>query len=136
MIDDVSARLDARRHNIVRQIPCFAPRNNANRMERELTPEALGRGRAVIATCAVACLAAPAFAAEPSAAQPVEAVFTGDTSFGESYQDRLASQGREPVLRTRGYDYMIDAIAPLLGGAALTIVNLETPLTDHFPSPF
>lgn len=63
-------------------------------------------------------------------------LFLGDTSFGENYSDRLASQGREPVLRTRGYDHMIEQFAGILAGADFTIANLETPVTDRFPSPF
>ena len=72
----------------------------------------------------------------PAESRPVSIVFAGDTSFGESYHDRLASQGREPVLRTRGYEYLIELLAPFLEDSQLTILNLETPVTDRFPSPF
>lgn len=66
----------------------------------------------------------------------IRIVILGDTCFGESYQDRLASQGREPVLRTRGYDHMIRDFADILSESDFTIANLETPVTDRFPSPF
>ena len=60
----------------------------------------------------------------------------GDTAFGESYHDRLASQGREPVLRTRGYGHMIEVFADYLSDSDFVVANLETPVTDRFPSPF
>jgi len=69
-------------------------------------------------------------------ADPIEVLLLGDTSFGENYHDRLASEGREPVLRTRGYGYMIANFAPILAEADFAIANLETPITDRFPSPF
>lgn len=68
--------------------------------------------------------------------ETIRILFLGDTSFGENYHDRLASQGREPVLRTRGYDHMIELFGGLLADADFTVANLETPVTDRFPSPF
>lgn len=85
------------------------------------------------ATLLFALAAAAAVAREPEAT--FEILLLGDTSFGENYQDRLAAVGRESVLRTRGYDYLIGAFAELLGGASLVIANLETPITGLRRSP-
>lgn len=68
--------------------------------------------------------------------QSIKIVILGDTNFGESYQDRRASKGRENVLQTRGYDYMIQEFAAFLADADFTVANLETAVTDKFPSPF
>src|SRR5262245_53659421 len=113
-----------------------ARRSHESVMKIARTPRRRDGMRCVIAACIAAWMTPAAVAAESVATPRVEIVFAGDTSFGESYQDRLASEGREPVLRTRGYDYMSDAVEQLLDGASLVIVNLETPITDHFPSPF
>jgi len=63
-------------------------------------------------------------------------LLTGDTSFGESYQERLEAKGRENVLKTRGYAYTIAQMAPMLRSSNLNIVNLETTVTDCITSPF
>jgi hypothetical protein len=57
-------------------------------------------------------------------------MFGGDTSFGENYQAWLERHGRVNILRTRGYDYCLEKLAPLLKKADLAIVNLETPLVS------
>lgn len=79
--------------------------------------------------------AAPVSAQDMSSSHPTKIIFLGDTSFGESYQDARASKGFEPILRTRGYDYMIARFAKILGNADFIIANLETPVTETFPSP-
>lgn len=63
-------------------------------------------------------------------------VIAGDTSFGENYQAREEERGRENVLRTRGYAYTMEKVAPLLRSANLVIANLETVVTDIETSPF
>jgi poly-gamma-glutamate capsule biosynthesis protein CapA/YwtB (metallophosphatase superfamily) len=85
---------------------------------------------------AVLCQAYSAAKADDGQGQSIRLVILGDTSFGESYQDRRAGKGRENVLRTRGYDYMIQAFAAFLTDADFTVANLETAVTDKFPSPF
>lgn len=66
----------------------------------------------------------------------IDLLFLGDTSFGENYQDRLAQKGKENVLKTRGYDYSIEAFAEIMGNTSFVIANLETPITDLPESPF
>ena len=92
----------------------------------------------LMAAIATACAVLAPVSAQENGDQDhsIEIVILGDTSFGESYQDRLASQGREPVLRTRGYDHMIGNFAAILSDADFTVANLETAVTDKFPSPF
>ncbi len=85
---------------------------------------------------ALLCLAHAAAHAGEDRDPSIKVLLLGDTSFGERYQDRLASQGWEPVLRTRGYDYMIETFAAILDEADFTIANLETAVTDRFPSPY
>ena len=76
---------------------------------------------------------ATATAAEPPG---FNVLLLGDTYFGESYHDRLASEGRDPVLRTRGREYFIANFTEILASADYTVMNLETPATDRFPSPY
>lgn len=85
---------------------------------------------------AAVCYAYSAAKANDDQGQSIRIVILGDTSFGESYQDRRASKGREHVLQTRGYDYMIQEFAAFLADADFTVANLETAVTDKFPSPF
>ena len=59
----------------------------------------------------------------------------GDTSFGESYQERREESGRENILKTRGYDHSLSALRTVLERADFTIANLETPVTDIDASP-
>ena len=66
----------------------------------------------------------------------INVLFLGDTSFGENYQDRLMAQGKENVLKTKGYDYAIETFTELLHDASFVIANLETPITDLRDSPF
>ena len=63
-------------------------------------------------------------------------IYLDPPSFGERYQDDLASRGYEPVLRTRGQDYMIGEFSGILRSADYTVANLETAVTDRFPSPY
>lgn len=62
-------------------------------------------------------------------------LFLGDTSFGESYQERREESGRENILKTRGYDHSLSAVRTVLERADFTIANLETPVTDIDASP-
>ena len=66
----------------------------------------------------------------------IDIVFTGDTSFGENYLERVDQKGRENILKTRGYQYSIENFSDFLQQADLVIANLETPLTDLPESPF
>ncbi len=63
-------------------------------------------------------------------------VFAGDTSFGENYQEDRERRGKDNVLKSKGYDYTLANFESTLAGADLTIVNLETPVTDLRKSPF
>jgi poly-gamma-glutamate capsule biosynthesis protein CapA/YwtB (metallophosphatase superfamily) len=58
-------------------------------------------------------------------------LFGGDFSFGENYLEAHA----ENVLETRGYDHCLERLAPLMRGADMVVVNLETPITDIAQSP-
>jgi hypothetical protein len=82
------------------------------------------------------CYAPSAAQADGDAGASIRIVILGDTSFGESYQDYRGSHGKENVLQTRGYDYLIQEFADFLSLADFTVANLETPVTDAFPSPF
>lgn len=66
----------------------------------------------------------------------VRVVFTGDLSFGENYMQAVADNGGENVLETRGYDYCVEKVDPLLRGADLVVANLETAVTNLAESPF
>ena len=68
--------------------------------------------------------------------EPVDLLFLGDTSFGESYQERRAEEGEENVLVNRGYDYLIENFARILQDVNFVIANLETPITNIAVSPF
>ena len=74
--------------------------------------------------------------ADDGRGKEIDIVILGDTSFGENYHDQLAEVGDEPVLYTRGYDHMIANFAEILRGADFTVANLETAITDRFPSPY
>jgi poly-gamma-glutamate capsule biosynthesis protein CapA/YwtB (metallophosphatase superfamily) len=63
-------------------------------------------------------------------------VFVGDTSFGETYQAKIARKGGVNILESKGYDYSLEKVAPLLTRADRIIANLETPLTNLSTSPF
>ncbi len=65
----------------------------------------------------------------------IDLLFVGDTSFGENYQDRLVDKGRESILETRGYAHMLEAFTTICAMSNFTVANLETPVTDRFPSP-
>jgi D-alanine-D-alanine ligase-like ATP-grasp enzyme/poly-gamma-glutamate capsule biosynthesis protein CapA/YwtB (metallophosphatase superfamily)/acylphosphatase len=65
-----------------------------------------------------------------------DVVLVGDTAFGESYQEHEERRGRGNVLKTHGYTYGFEQLAPLLSAADLVVANLETPLTTQATSPF
>jgi hypothetical protein len=67
--------------------------------------------------------------------EQISILFVGDTSFGENYQDELERDGEPHLLKTRGYDYSLQQLRPLLENADFTIANLETPLTKLSVSP-
>ena len=75
--------------------------------------------------------------ADAIAEQPgqIRLLFVGDTSFGENYQDELERDGEPHLLKTRGYDYSLQQLNPLLHNADFTIVNLETPIPKLSVSP-
>jgi len=50
-------------------------------------------------------------------------LFVGDTSFGENYHDKS-------FFESRGYDFFLKELDPLLYQSNLVIANLETPLTN------
>ena len=92
------------------------------------------------AGCARAAIFLFALALSPgprtvAAADTVTVVFAGDTSFGENYQDAIATAGGGNARVERGYDHAIAELGPLLERADLAIVNLETPLTERRVSP-
>ncbi|MEI6215517.1 MAG: CapA family protein [Desulfuromonadales bacterium] len=63
-------------------------------------------------------------------------IITGDTSFGENYQAREESCGRENILKNRGYAHTMIHLAPLLQQSDLVLCNLETVITTLRTSPF
>lgn len=63
-------------------------------------------------------------------------LFLGDTGFGENYQERIEARGGQNILKSRGYDYPLEKIKPMLLEADAVIANLETPLTSIKHSPF
>ena len=65
----------------------------------------------------------------------IKIIFTGDISWGESYQLKLEKKGKENILFTKGYDYCIEKLKLILQQSNLIIGNLETPLTDLKRSP-
>ena len=67
--------------------------------------------------------------------EQIRLLFVGDTSFGENYQDKLEREGDSHLLKTRGYDYSLQQLRPLLDNADFTIANLETPITKLSVSP-
>ena len=67
--------------------------------------------------------------------EQIRLLFVGDTSFGENYQDELEREGDSHLLKTRGYDYSLQQLKPLLDNADFTIANLETPITKLSVSP-
>jgi hypothetical protein len=74
--------------------------------------------------------------AVPAATVPgVVLVFGGDTYHGETYQQRYAAQGGSDRLAERGYDAPFAKLRPLLAGADLVALNLETALTIRPDSP-
>ena len=78
---------------------------------------------------------AQATAPEPAWTDRVHILFLGDTSFGENYQAAREAQGRLNVISTRGYDYSLAGVAPLLHDQDFVVGNLETPLFEPGHSP-
>jgi hypothetical protein len=75
-------------------------------------------------------------ASHPSPAPSVtRLLFLGDTSFGENYQDALATAGGKNVLKELGYSHMMANFEAILADASLVVANLETPVTGLASSP-
>jgi len=72
--------------------------------------------------------------AQPDAAA-VRILFGGDTGHAESYHELYPLAGEPDVIATRGYDYSLEKLAPILRRADYTVLNLETPLTLRKTSP-
>ncbi len=62
-------------------------------------------------------------------------LFAGDIYFAETYQEKLAAQGKINILKAEGYDYTVAGMDPVLAGADIVIGNLETPITSVAASP-
>lgn len=90
---------------------------------------------APLSTAYVAALLLSSLALQAHAVAEVTLFFGGDTSHGESYQDRKVREGGRSVLVDRPYDAGFQLLLPLMGDADLTVLNLETPLTDRRVSP-
>lgn len=99
----------------------------------------IGRRTFIGAAAASAALAGAPLAAQgpgrrPEPAAALRILIGGDVSHGESYARPGVIEGAQ-VLATRGYDYSLLGLAPLLRRADYTILNLETPVTDLKRSP-
>lgn len=76
-------------------------------------------------------------ATQPSVSGTTQSLlFVGDTAFGESYQEVLERQGKENILKTKGYAYLLENFREILGDSKMVVANLETPITDVSESPF
>ena len=62
---------------------------------------------------------------------PVRVVIGGDTYFGEYYQTKRERAGKPNYLKSRGYDYCLERIRPLLATGDCVVVNLESALTEQ-----
>ncbi|QSB04810.1 CapA family protein [Natronoglycomyces albus] len=67
--------------------------------------------------------------------ESLDLLIVGDTSFGENYQESRELKGRTNILKDRGYEYCLEAVAPLMDKVDLVVANLETPLTTREKSP-
>ena len=65
-----------------------------------------------------------------------EFIFTGDTSFGENYQEKIKQRGGESILDRFSYDYGLEKLGPIMKDADFVVMNLETPITNCSKSPF
>jgi hypothetical protein len=65
----------------------------------------------------------------------VDLLFVGDVDFGETFQAVREQEGRENILKTRGYDAGLVEMRRLLAGADLVVANLEAPVTDLVDPP-
>ena len=63
-------------------------------------------------------------------------LFTGDTSFGENYQEKIKQNGGTSILERFGYEYGLEKLKPIMKDADFVVMNLETPITDCKKSPF
>jgi poly-gamma-glutamate capsule biosynthesis protein CapA/YwtB (metallophosphatase superfamily) len=63
-------------------------------------------------------------------------IFTGDTSFGENYQEKIKQNGGTSILERFGYEYGLEKLKPIMKDADFVVMNLETPITDCKKSPF
>lgn len=63
-------------------------------------------------------------------------IFTGDTSFGENYQEKIKQNGGTSILERFGYEYGLEKLKPIMTNADFVVMNLETPITDCKKSPF
>lgn len=98
----------------------------------------MNRSPAASAPWRAACTAAVAVglcSAGTAADADVTLFFGGDTSHGESYQDRKLREGGRSVLVDRPYDEGFQRLLPLMRGVDYTVLNLETPLTKRRVSP-
>jgi poly-gamma-glutamate capsule biosynthesis protein CapA/YwtB (metallophosphatase superfamily)/glutathione synthase/RimK-type ligase-like ATP-grasp enzyme len=60
----------------------------------------------------------------------------GDTNPGETYQQRLAEQGKGSILLDKGYDFSFSRFGDFLGESDFTLINLEVCITSLRTSPF
>ncbi|AGT08235.1 CapA family protein [Paracoccus aminophilus] len=111
-------------------------------------PRVVIRGEAEAPAQALAALGLPVTAlddqlvqgpsANPAAAPRHEtsadeftALFVGDVGFGESYMHHPRVAGLQQLLSTQGHGYSLAGLQGLLGGADLTVANLEVPLAGR-----
>lgn len=86
----------------------------------------------VVATTLLALLVGCAAEEQPPA---FSLLLGGDTDFGESYHHAVQARNGNSVLDDGDYDRPLAALAPLLRGSDLVLLNLETPLTAGGLSP-
>lgn len=61
--------------------------------------------------------------------------FLGDTHFGENIHEQFEKEGKQNILKEKGYDYTLEKVKPILLESDFVIANLETPITDMENSP-
>lgn len=67
----------------------------------------------------------------PETIQKRTITLLGDTNPGETYQLRLEQQGKENILKTKGYDYSFEKFHDFLKESDFTLVNLEACITGQ-----
>lgn len=118
--------------------PTPPPHPKMNRQLPENTSRSLTGRRQVRSTLILSAaalfliLSAVFLHAEAGSTDEFKILFVGDTSFGENYQERLATN----ILKEKGYDYPLEKLQPLLKSSNLVIANLESPITNVKESPF